>query len=303
MIYVSSSSYHHRSFFIQNYNTIFKPVIISYSYKFIYYFFSQILENEVSQLLKDIKSVNKMFIFNTCSRFMNEFNILLYNSLEFDTSLQNQQCLITAIVQFLNKPETPHLLNDLIFEQIKNVKTLEDKYYSLVKQNYKQIIKQFLNIGPSLQEIIEFTQDDFIYNKKLRGFHPHRDKLIDFYQSKLDYINDILTQTVQKETIQLFSNKINEMIMNPQITICNNVISKNNINFQNFKENFITLTSISIKDWTNNLLNPINGVIAVHTQNLAVKSFYVFTIVILLLIFTVFCIQMKRLLKKIITEV
>ena len=155
-------------------------------------------------------------------------------------------------------------------------------------QSYEQMMKKFLNIGPSLQEILDFTQDDLHYFKNLRGFHPYKDKLFDLYQSKLDYINDIFNQNLQKQTIQLFSNKINEMILNPQLTICNNVISKNNINLQNFKENFITLVSISIKDWTNNLLHPIDGVIAVHTQNLVVKTFYAGTLVFLLLIITIF---------------
>jgi hypothetical protein len=230
---------------------------------------------------------------------MNEFNILLYNSLELGSFLQNQQCVITAIVQFLNKPETSQLLVDIIFDQIQNVKTLENKAYSFVNHNYKQMIKEILKIGPSLQEIIDFTQDDLIYTKKLRGFHPHKDKLIEFYQSKLNYVNDILIQTVENETIQVFYNKINDMVLNPQVTVCNNVISKNNINLQNFKENFIILTRISIKDWTNNLLHPVNGVIAVHTQNLSVKSFYVIILVCALLILTNFYLWVKRNIKNI----
>lgn len=279
--------------FFYNIHLLSKPIFISYSYKFIQYFFTQIIKNELSLLIYQIKSINKMFILNTCSRFMNEFNILIHNSFDFDTTFQNQQCLITSIIQFLNKPDTQNMFNDIIFKNFQ-----DNNYYHLINQNYKQILRQILKIGPSLQEIILFTQDNFSYTQKLRGFHPHKHNLIDIYQTKIEYFNDIINKSIQKDAIELFSIKINDLVLNPQISMCNVIISKTNINIMNFKENFVTLFSISIKDWTNNLLHPTDGIIAVHTQNLLTKSFYVLTYTVLFLLFTVFYNKLNQLFKK-----
>ena len=286
----------HKSSLFYNIHLLSKPIFISYSYKFTQYFFTQIIKNVLSLLIYQIKSINKMFILNTCSRFMNEFNILIHNSFDFDTTFQNQQCLITSIIHFLNKPDTQNMFNDIILQNLNNLQ--DNNYYYLINQNYKQILRQIFKIGPSLQEIILFTQDNFLYTHKLRGFHPHKHNLIDIYQTKIEYFNDIINKSIQKDAIELFSIKMNDLLFNPQISSCNVIISKTNINIMNFKENFVTLFSISIKDWTNNLLHPTDGIIAVHTQNLLTKSFYVVTYTVLFLLFTVFYNKLKQLFKK-----
>jgi hypothetical protein len=173
----------------------------------------------------------------------------------------------------------PQFITNFIKEE--SNKILKNATITYFFEKYMSTFKEYVGVNGELNQILEYLKDEPIMkaidlNKKygLRGFHPDLDKLrvlyYDLQQQKFEYT----IYETEQDTVHSFMTKINELILDPQTLYCNEITNKNELNFENFKENLDILNSMSIKDWTNNILHPIKGVIATRIQNTIVKTLY-----------------------------
>jgi hypothetical protein len=156
-------------------------------------------------------------------------------------------------------------------------------------QIYIHYIRQYIGLGPSLDTIKEFvTNEDMVYDKNeknnLRGAHSDLSDLRVAYENKMkNYYTFNMTSSTRSESypeaIEKFTDKVVKLMTNPDIMMCNHLASQNSINIRNFKENFVSVNQMTIKDLYNNILDTTDGIVSMRIQNSLVKSTYVIGII------------------------
>jgi hypothetical protein len=81
------------------------------------------------------------------------------------------------------------------------------------------------------------------------------------------------------EAIEKFTDKVIKLMANPDIMMCNHLASQNKINMRNFKENFVSVNQMAMKDLYNNILDTTDGLVSMRIQNSLVKSVYLIGII------------------------
>lgn len=260
-----------------DYCAILKLFLVKFSIFTLYY---SIIHNESNLLVKDIENINQRFISNSYLRFNNEVTILIKNGLEINN---DHQCTLIEAIKYTHEPQ---LITNFIQEE--SNKILKNATLTYFFEKYMSSFKSYIGMNGELNEIIEYLKDEPIMeaidlNKKygLRGYNDDLDKLrvlyYDLQKQKFEY----KIYETEQETVNSFMKRINELVIDPQTLYCNEIKNKNHLNFENFKENLEIMNSMSIKDWTNNILHPIKGVIATRIQNTIIKTLYCNVVLVL----------------------
>ena len=253
-------------------------IISSFSLKILYYFlYNFVFKYEADMLVEDIKRINKRFVSNSYARIINEFNIFTMNSFDINSFKDSHNCFLFGYAKFANFPESKNMFSELLENVFNNNFDME-----FFVEIYSNGIKQYFGIGPDLTTlkkfVVPFTDLDYDpYEKNyLRGAHSQLKNLRQVYNTKLNRNSFKLNEKYDdNEGLSKFTQKIKNMIANPDIMMCNHISSQNNVNINNFKENFINVNQISIKDLYSNILDVQDGLISVRIQNSISKSVYV----------------------------
>jgi hypothetical protein len=148
-------------------------------------------------------------------------------------------------------------------------------------QIYYDSVKRSIGIGPSLETIKSFVlPEDLYYNvyekNNLRGAHSQLSELRQTYDRKMNhyYKYDVSSDSNEQDVVFLFADKIKTLITNPDMMMCNQIISQNKININNLKQNVLAANRLTIKDMYASILDSTDGVISVRIQNSITKSVY-----------------------------
>jgi len=270
--------------------------------RFIYYY---IIKYEAEQLYEDIHRVKKRFFTNSYSRIANELNIFILNSIEINSSQDSSQCFLLGSTKYLldQSGSSPNIISELITD----VFDLEKDYFNFdfFIQIYIHGIKQLISLGDSLDTIKKFVipNKDLFYDPQeknnLRGAHSQLHDLRSVYNAKMSMyytVNHISSWKEENshQALQKFTEKLNKLITSPDLMMCNHISSQNLINMKNFKQNFINVNQIAVKDLYNNVLDTTDGLIATRIQNSITKSLYLVSLLAIGLIFIVICRKIRK---------
>lgn len=254
-------------------------IISSFSIKILYYLiYNFVIKYEADMLIEDIKRINKRFVSNSYARIINEFNIFTMNSFDINSFKDSHNCFLFGVTKLSMFPESKNMISELLENVFNN--NFDTEFFVEI---YSNGIKQYFGIGPDLDTLKKFVTPyvdlDYDINEKnyLRGAHSQLKLIRDVYNKKLNryaYKSDE-TYDENNEGLAKFTQKIKNMIANPDIMMCNHISSQNNVNINNFKENFMNVNQISIKDLYSNILDVQDGLISVRIQNSISKSVYV----------------------------
>ncbi len=265
--------------------------LLTYSFvlKFICFgYYNCIIRQESVGLFNDIQKINLKLVQNSYTRFSSEFNILIQNSLDV-TGLEAQKCLIVSSLQYFMDSTTdiPSIINKITSTSFKDDKSpliISLNHFYFYFEKYKYYINSRIGLGPSLDTLLihqfnnNFGSDlNYIqeYHHHLRGYHPNIQNMREEYTLDMNnIIYNIIPSQIQENSSAQLINSIQNSILNPSSLLCNSVINRGIIDFQNFQENFIAINGISIKDWTNHIFHPTYGAIATRLQNIIVKTIY-----------------------------
>lgn len=263
---------------------IFTSVSLNVIARLIYYY---IIKSEAEKLFEDIKRVKKRFASNTYSRISNELNIFILNSIEINSSHgDSPHCFLAGSTKYLLSQQSSSSPN-MISELISDVFEVDYEYFNLdfFSQVYIHSLKQTISLGASLDTLKKFVvpYKDLIYDphekNNLRGAHSQLQDLRTVYNQKMKSQYTFNEEQEQEgnnsqEALQKFTEKLQKLITNPDLMMCNHISSQNSINIKNFKQNFINVNQIAIKDLYNNVLDTTDGLISMRVQNSISKSFY-----------------------------
>jgi hypothetical protein len=145
-------------------------------------------------------------------------------------------------------------------------------------------------MGPSLTTLKDFVSSDTLYydrdeKNNLRGAHS---RLADLRLAYEDQMKNYVAFNVSSSTYDVdfstaldqFTSKLSDLIYNPDQLLCNHIISPNKINIRNFKDNFLSVNQMTIKDLYSNILDTTDGIVSTRIQNSIVKSIYIVVIII-----------------------
>jgi hypothetical protein len=276
--------------------TIFKQFILTsvslnVIARLIYYY---IIKSEAEKLFEDIKRVKKRFASNTYSRISNELNIFILNSIEINSAHEDSpHCFLAGSTKYLLSQQSS---SSLISELISDVFDMDYEYFNLdfFSQVYIHSLKQTISLGESLDTLKKFVipYKDLIYDphekNNLRGAHSQLQELRSVYNQKMNsqytfYVGGNTEEqgNNSREALQKFTEKLQKLITNPDLMMCNHISSQNSINIKNFKQNFINVNQIAIKDLYNNVLDTTDGLISMRIQNSISKSCYLLCFLVL----------------------
>lgn len=282
--------------------------LLAYS---LYYY---VVKIEMTDLKIDIERTNLRLVQNLYSRFTTELNIMMQTSIEINTQpLANSCMMLTSVKYFLitdtiqdefqkmiaeketetqdtiieyNDSSSTSFLSNLIRSQTNTVNNyIPTKHFDFYLNKFIYQIRNKFGIGPTLNEIITYmkgkynnTEDGDVfhyYKRSLRGYHP------ELFSLRREYNNDMkqtfieLPNDTHKQMTEAFVQRISDLIFDPSTLLCNNIINQERINMNNFKENFIAINGISIKDWSNSIFHPSYGSIVTKLQNSIVKTIFI----------------------------
>ena len=255
--------------------------------QFVYYF---VIKMEGEFLIEDIKRIKKRFASNAYTRIVNEFNLFMVNSIEINSAEESQPCFLFGSVKYFNLPESQSMLMELIHSASSSS---DDSHINLdfFLEIYIHYIKQYIGLGPSLDTLKKFVVPhvDLDYNPQernnLRGAHSDLNQLRVKYNDKMKNYYTFNTTSYTKNddynnAIENFATKVKKLIVNPDLMICNHITSQNSVNLKNFKENFINVNQMAMKDLYNNILDTSDGLVSMRIQNSISKSVYVIVFLI-----------------------
>ena len=272
---------------------IFTSVSLNVIGRLIYYY---IIKSEAEKLFEDMKRVKKRFASNTYSRISNELNIFILNSIEINSAHEDSpHCFLAGSTKYLLSQQSS---SSLISELISDVFDMDYEYFNLdfFSQVYIHSLKQTIYLGESLDTLKKFVipHKDLIYDPQeknnLRGAHSQLQDLRSVYNQKMNsqftfYVGGNFDTEEQgnnsQQALQKFTEKLQKLITNPDLMMCNHISSQNSINIKNFKQNFINVNQIAIKDLYNNVLDTTDGLISMRIQNSISKSFYLLCFLVL----------------------
>ena len=270
---------------------IFTSVSLNVIGRLIYYY---IIKSEAEKLFEDMKRVKKRFASNTYSRISNELNIFILNSIEINSAHEDSHhCFLVGSTKYLLSQQSS---SSLISELIRDVFDIDYEYFNLdfFSQVHIHSLKQIISLGESLDTLKKFVipHKDLIYDphekNNLRGAHSQLQDLRSVYNQKMNsqftfYVGDNTEEkgNNSQEALQKFTEKLQKLITNPDLMMCNHISSQNSINIKNFKQNFINVNQIAIKDLYNNVLDTTDGLISIRIQNSISKSFYLLCFLVL----------------------
>lgn len=269
-------------------------IVTSLSLKAIgYLIYKYVIKYEAEKLLEDIQRVNKRFASNTYSRIVNEFNIFMLNSIEINSIEDSHNCFIFGYAKYLSFPDSQNVLSDLITTSSLTSPGKEFDFDFFISI-YITAIKKTIGLGASLETIkrtiIPYKDLDYNRHEKtnLRGAHSQLFELREVYDKKMGYNQNTTLYVTENNNDSLvkFTNKLKTMITNPDLLMCNHISSQNTMNLQNFKENFINVNQMGVKDLYNNILDTTDGLISLRLQNSISKSIYVLMSFVILIVIT-----------------
>ena len=261
---------------------------------FRYILYEYIIKYECEKLLEDIQKLNKRFVSNTYSRVVNEFNIFMLNSIEINTAEDTTTSSYCFLSGFMNFSDSQSMLGDLMQTALSGNQKYNLDFFVEV---YRHVIRKTIGLGPSLMELKKYVlpDEDFVYDvsekSHLRGYHSDLEKLRETYDKKMsavyNYGDGILLPQVSDENdknvyVYEFVRKVQNLVVNPEMLVCNSLTSRNNMNIKNFKENFAVMSSMGVKDMYNTMLDVTDGLISVRVQNSLTKTFYLLVSVVLM---------------------
>lgn len=251
--------------------------------KLLYYYVIQI---ETEYLIQDIEKIRKRFNSNIYTRIVNEFNLFVVNSIEINTAEHSHQCYLFGFAKAYSIQNSQSIMTELM-DQSMNFENYINVEYFL--QIYIHYIRQYIGLGPTLETIKQFvTHEDMYYDRNeknnLRGAHSSLYDLRITYENKMkNYYSFNMTSSARSESypeaIEKFTDKVVKLMTNPDIMMCNHISSQNKINMRNFKENFVNVNQMAMKDLYNNILDTTDGLVSMRIQNSLVKSVYLIGII------------------------
>ena len=251
--------------------------------KLLYYYVIQI---ETEYLIQDIEKIRKRFNSNIYTRIVNEFNLFVVNSIEINTVENSHQCYLFGFAKSYSIQNSQSILTELMDQSMNFENYINVEYFM---QIYIHYIRQYIGLGPTLKTIKQFvSHEDMYYDREeknnLRGAHSLLHDLRVTYEDKMkNYYSFNMTSSARSETypdaIEKFTDKVIKLMVNPDIMMCNHISSQNKINMRNFKENFVSVNQMAIKDLYNNILDTTDGLVSMRIQNSLVKSVYLIGII------------------------
>ena len=251
--------------------------------KLLYYYVIQI---ETEYLVQDIEKIRKRFNSNIYTRIVNEFNLFVVNSIEINTVENSHQCYLFGFAKSYGIQNSQSILTELMDQSMNFENYINVEYFM---QIYIHYIRQYIGLGPTLETIKQFvSHEDMYYDREqknnLRGAHSSLHDLRVTYEDKMkNYYSFNMTSSARSETypdaIEKFTDKVIKLMVNPDIMMCNHISSQNKINMRNFKENFVSVNQMAIKDLYNNILDTTDGLVSMRIQNSLVKSVYLIGII------------------------
>lgn len=253
-------------------------------FQFVYYF---VIKMEGEYLIEDIKRIKKRFASNAYTRIVNEFNLFMVNSIEINSAEESQPCFLFGTVKYFNLPESQSMLTELIHSA--SLSSSDDNSHinlDFFLEIYIHYIKQYIGLGPSLDTLKKFVVPyvDLDYDSQernnLRGAHSDLTELRGKYNDKMKNYYTFNTTSYTKnddyqDAIEKFATKVKMLVVNPDLMICNHITSQNSVNLKNFKENFLNVNQMAMKDLYNNILDTSDGLVSMRIQNSISKSIYV----------------------------
>jgi hypothetical protein len=253
--------------------------------KLIYYY---VIQLETEYLMSDIDRIRKRFNSNIYTRIVNEFNLFVVNSIDINSVDDINKCLLFGLSQSYYYDPNPHnILSDLMEKT-----STYDTYINIdfFIQIYVHYIKQYVGLGPSLDTLKDFIPEETLnydrYEKNnLRGAHSRLSDLRIAYEDKMkNYVAFNLTSSTYdvdfSTALDQFTTKLTDLIYNPDQLLCNPIISQNKINIRNFKDNFLSVNQMTIKDLYSNILDTTDGIVSTRIQNSIVKSIYIVVFIV-----------------------
>lgn len=254
---------------------------------FLYIIYYVVLQSEITEFQLDLKRVNTRLLQNSYSRFTNELNIMIQTSIDIHTST-SKKCLIFSSMQYFISSDS------ILFDDFTSLfdNNYYDTHFDFYINKYRYFLRQKIGLFASLDKIVEYLDNKYYHlstfkeKNRLRGFHSNLESLrreYDFDMNQKTYLD--IPNEIEQKTTQFLITKITQLILNPAKILCNSLTNQETINFQNFQQNFITINGIAIKDWSNHIFHPENGLIATRIQNIIIKSFYTIISIICVIIF------------------
>jgi hypothetical protein len=258
--------------------TIFiQTIVTSFSIRLLFYIlYVYVIKMETEALIQDIIKLNERFANNSYSRIINELQIFISNSITSNSFDDTYHCALYGYIKSKTVEESQTIVSEII-------KTLTDFKIEtdFFTQIYYDSVKRSIGIGPSLETIKSFVlPEDLYYNvyekNNLRGAHSQLSELRQTYDRKMNhyYKYDVSSDSNEQDVVFLFADKIKTLITNPDMMMCNQIISQNKININNLKQNVLAANRLTIKDMYASILDSTDGVISVRIQNSITKSVY-----------------------------
>lgn len=260
--------------------TIFiQTIVTSFSIRLLFYIlYVYVIKMETEALIQDIIKLNERFANNSYSRIINELQIFISNSITSNSFDDTYHCALYGYIKSKTVEESQTIVSEII-------KTLTDFKIEtdFFTQIYYDSVKRSIGIGPSLETIKSFVlpNEDLYYNvyekTNLRGAHSQLSELRQTYNRKMNhyYKYDVSSDSSnEQDVVFLFADKIKTLITNPDMMMCNQIISQNKININNLKQNVLAANRLTIKDMYASILDSTDGVISVRIQNSITKSVY-----------------------------
>jgi hypothetical protein len=266
---------------------VIQTIVTSFSIRLLFYIlYVYVIKMETDALIQDIIKLNERFANNSYSRIINELQIFISNSITSNSFDDTYHCAIYGYIKSKTVEESQTFVSEII-------KTLTDFKIEtdFFTQIYYDSVKKSIGVGPSLETIKTFVlpNQDLYYNvyekNNLRGAHSQLSELRQIYNKKMNhyYTYDVSSSNDDEEdVVYLFADKIKTLITNPDMMMCNQIISQNKININNLKQNVLAANRLTIKDMYASILDSTDGVISVRIQNSITKSVYCAVLFIIL---------------------
>lgn len=260
---------------------LIQSMATSCSIRFLFYvLYVYVIRNETDALVQDIIKLNERFANNSYSRIINELQIFISNTISSNSFDDSYQCALYGYIKSKTVEESQTIVSEIIT-------TLTDFKFEteFFTQIYYDSVKSSMGIGVSLESIKKFIipNEDFDYDplekNNLRGAHTHLSELRKTYNEKMNYnyrynVSSVDSMDDNDNVVLRFTEKMKTLITNPDMMMCNQVISQNKINIGNLKQNVIAVNRLTVKDMYASILDSTDGVISVRIQNSITKCVY-----------------------------
>lgn len=258
--------------------TLLKTIMTTFSLRVIAYaLYVYVIKHETEGLVQDIIKLNERFANNSYTRIINELQIFISNTIS-SNNFDSYKCALYGYIKSKTVEESQTFVSEII-------KSLTDSRFEteFFTQIYYDTVKSSMGIGADLETIKRFVvvKEDLEYDpfekNNLRGAHSQLSELRGTYTKKMSYYYRYETSTdneQQEDTFALFTEKIKTLITNPDMMMCNQILSQNRINIDNLKQNVVAVNKLTVKDMYATILDSTDGVISVRIQNSITKSVY-----------------------------